>query len=533
MKRIMTTMAMLALGVSSIVAQSPDRYNFNRGYDALANGDMQEAQSYLLRDIEENPKDGYSPALMTWIYHEQSRYGNALQMANKALKYLPSNDMSFHAWALEQRGKVYLCLGDTARALSDYESAIVESMFDERLIGIHGQLSEQLGRFEEAENDFKILVDSETPEWHIDGLMELARLKTNQGQYAAAIEYANQLIEYAPDLDYGYGRRARARFYLKDYDNAIADIIIALSINMDNYNQSLLAPLAAEAYEPLVRALEGKANAESGELHAIWTTLVGWAHQTHGAYAKAIEAYTASQSERPSGAAMYHLATCYEGLGQYDKALESIDEVLALSPDKYGHLVDKARYYYESGKPAEAIGVLDQLINEHPEFSNLYYAFHLRGWYKKMMGDIDGAIEDITISMAIYPEYAYNYLTRGEMYKTLGQTKESEADLRKGIELDDKGKDAEITYYCYFYLGDNRKAIEALEPTLTVDDKSNYYDAACLYSLMGNTNKSLRYLRRAFELGYKRFAHIRRDDDLKNLRATKGFEKLMKEYEEK
>ena len=50
---------------------------------------------------------------------------------------------------------------------------------------------------------------------------------------------------------------------------------------------------------------------------------------------------------------------------------------------------------------------------------------------------------------------------------------------------------------------------------------------------MGETEKSISYLRKALESGFRRFAHIRRDRDLNNIRSLKEYESLMSEYEEK
>ena len=72
-----------------------------------------------------------------------------------------------------------------------------------------------------------------------------------------------------------------------------------------------------------------------------------------------------------------------------------------------------------------------------------------------------------------------------------------------------------------------------MNKVLEKDSIDNYYDAACLYSIMGETEKSISYLRKALESGFRRFAHIRRDRDLNNIRSLKEYESLMSEYEEK
>ena len=50
---------------------------------------------------------------------------------------------------------------------------------------------------------------------------------------------------------------------------------------------------------------------------------------------------------------------------------------------------------------------------------------------------------------------------------------------------------------------------------------------------MGDKDKSLEYLKKSLEGGYYRFAHMRRDKDLDNIRTMPEFESLLKEYENK
>ena len=64
------------------------------------------------------------------------------------------------------------------------------------------------------------------------------------------------------------------------------------------------------------------------------------------------------------------------------------------------------------------------------------------------------------------------------------------------------------------------------------DNAGNYYDAACLYSRMGETDKALEFLRTAFEKGYRRFAHIEMDDDLGEIKQWPEYKDLILKYKE-
>ena len=65
------------------------------------------------------------------------------------------------------------------------------------------------------------------------------------------------------------------------------------------------------------------------------------------------------------------------------------------------------------------------------------------------------------------------------------------------------------------------------------EDFGVYYDAACLYAIMGDSETALRYLEDSLEKGFRRFAHIRRDRGLDNIRKLPQFNNLIEEYEQK
>lgn len=50
---------------------------------------------------------------------------------------------------------------------------------------------------------------------------------------------------------------------------------------------------------------------------------------------------------------------------------------------------------------------------------------------------------------------------------------------------------------------------------------------------MGEKEKSIGYLRKALETGFRRLAHIKQDRDLNNIRNEKGYIDLLNEFEEK
>lgn len=57
-----------------------------------------------------------------------------------------------------------------------------------------------------------------------------------------------------------------------------------------------------------------------------------------------------------------------------------------------------------------------------------------------------------------------------------------------------------------------------------------WYNLACSYALLGMVDKAFSALERALRLGYGHLRHLRRDPDLKSLRADPRFTRLLRRY---
>ena len=173
---------------------------------------------------------------------------------------------------------------------------------------------------------------------------------------------------------------------------------------------------------------------------------------------------------------------------------------------------------------------MDEYIAKEPRD---YYGYKQRGWIKDHTGDYEGAIEDYTISITLEPDYAYNYMIRGRAYLLSNEKDIAKNDFEEAIMRDTIDGGSNAAMYAYVYLGKYDKAIDILNRCLEAYGNGFNYEAACVYSLIGEKEKSLGYLRKALEGGYYRFAHIRRDKDLNNIHSMPEFEALIKEYEDK
>lgn len=504
----------------------PDSYNYSRGVEAINNNNAEEALDYLNKEIYEHPDNGYAFAWIALVRNYNEEFGRALTAANVAVKKIPSKDKEYKAFAYGTRAQVYLNLEDTIQALKDYSQAINIVPDDDRFYNQRAQVYYEQGKYDLADKDYLKMISLK--EGDVMGYMGIGRNANAQKRYEDAIKQFDYVVKLEPNYSSAYSFRAESYIGLKKYNEAIDDVISALGIDRDRKAFYELQELADSAFEQTVAKLKVQKIKEPNEQS--WDYDLGIVYERAAKYNKAIAYYKESLEKESNIITASRISSCYDDLGDYDKALEYCNQAIALDSVKTNYLYEKANILDNAGRTQEAIKTMSDYIANTPDEPAGYYQ---RGWFKDHFGDIEGALEDYTMAITLQPNVAYAYLNRGVLYRLKGENAKAESDFKQVVRLDSIPEEAECSFYAYYYLGQKDKAIEILNTILDKDKKGNCYDAACLYSVMGEKEKALSYLRQSLEDGYRRFAHIKRDRDLNNIRNTEEFKVLMKEYEEK
>lgn len=504
----------------------PDSYNYSRGVEAINNNNAEEALDYLNKEINDHPDNGYAFAWIALVRNYNEEFGRALTAANVAVKKIPSKDKEYKAFAYGTRAQVYLNLEDTIQALKDYSQAINIVPDDDRFYNQRAQVYYEQGKYDLADKDYLKMISLK--EGDVMGYMGIGRNANAQKRYEDAIKQFDYVVKLEPNYSSAYSFRAESYIGLKKYNEAIDDVISALGIDRDRKAFYELQELADSAFEQTVAKLKVQKIKEPNEQS--WDYDLGIVYERAAKYNKAIAYYKESLEKESNIITASRISSCYDDLGDYDKALEYCNQAIALDSVKANYLYEKANILDNAGRTQEAIKTMSDYIANTPDEPAGYYQ---RGWFKDHSGDIEGALEDYTMAITLQPNVAYAYLNRGVLYRLKGENVKAESDFKQVVRLDSIPEEAECSFYAYYYLGQKDKAIEILNTILDKDKKGNCYDAACLYSVMGEKEKALSYLRQSLEDGYRRFAHIKRDRDLNNIRNTEEFKVLMKEYEEK
>lgn len=522
-------LSILVLCSSAMLADNikrPDSYNYSRGVEAINNNNAEEALDYLNKEINEHPDNGYAFAWIALVRNYNEEFGRALTAANIAVKKIPSKDKEYKAFAYGTRAKVYLNLEDTIQALKDYSQAINVMPDDDRFYNQRAQVYYEQGKYDLADKDYLKMISLK--EGDVMGYMGIGRNANAQKRYGDAIKQFDYVVKLDQNYSSAYSFRAESYIGLKKYNEAIDDVITALGIDKDRKAFYELQELADSAFEQTVAKLKAQKIKEPNEQS--WAYDLGVVYERAAKYNKAIAYYKESLEKESNIITVSRISSCYDDLGDYDKALEYCDQAIALDSVKSDYLYQKANILDNAGHTQEAINTMSDYIANTPDEPAGYYQ---RGWFKDHSGDIEGALEDYTMAITLEPNEAYAYLNRGVLYRLKGENAKAESDFKQVVRLDSIPENAECSFYAYYYLGQKDKAIEVLNTALDKDKKGICYDAACLYSVMGEKVKALSYLRQSLEDGNRRFAHIKRDRDLDNIRNTEEFKVLLKEFEEK
>ena len=503
----------------------PDTYNYTMGVEALRNNNPEEALEYLNKELEDNPDNGYALAWIAFVRNYHGEYGRALTAADLAVRKIPENDKEYRAFAYVVRADAHVALGENEKALDDLTSAAVETPDDVEIYGKRADLYCYMGKYDLAEKDYRKVISIDTG--NVLGYMGIGLIANVEKRYEDAIELFDYVTGLAPEYSSGYSFRAESYIGLRRYEEAVEDIARALAVGYDDKAFSLMLEVPDSAMSPLVEKLRMQSAENPG--NGYWPYCLGAVYEAQGAYRTAIACYVDSQKKSPSSVTAYRISNCYSETGDFASALKHIDFAIALDSTDYGYVMAKADLQYESGDAEAAISELDRYVAHYPEFYGGYYR---RGFYKDNSRDVDGAIEDYTMSITLEPMCAYAYLGRGDMYSLKGDSVAAAEDYRKVVELDTVPGSNSCAQYAWLELGQKDKAVEFMDKIIenAPDDAGIYYDAACLYSRMGDTEKSLEFLKTAFEKGYRRFAHIEMDDELGEIKQCPEYKELILKY---
>jgi len=522
---------LLIIALFTMLFCNAQSYNFDQGVKAYNEGELEKALEYFGREINDNPKAALSLYYRAIIYNYQDQNSYALRDINNSIKYFSPKDKKVLAGAHRLRGDIYYKIENYDKTFEDYATALNLYPIDPEIYIDRAQIYFDLKQYSKAEIDYRQALKMD--ESLVRPYAGLGRNYLIQKKYSEAEKILNQLIKLAPDYAYGYKLRARLYYEQKKHDEAIEDILYCFQLDETDKEVRDLFITYSEKNYPLSFS---KVNAQisSHPEKELWYFVRAQLFEGKYNYRAAIADYTKlmelTDIDYKSDLLSYR-AKCYSNAGMYVQAITDYTEAISIdSSDAYlygGRAIAKS----SMGNYKEAKEDLTKAIAVEPRQSWFYYR---RGWIEEeFLKNNEAGLNDYNEAISIQKEYAYTYLNRGRLYeKKLNNPIKAKEDYTKIIALDTiVVEGGNCRQYALFHLGRIDESIIWLNKIIAqYPTKGNYYDAACLYSLMNKPNEALAKLKQAFENGYRDFIHLADDDDVDNIRNLPEFKTLVAEW---
>jgi len=351
-------------------------------------------------------------------------------------------------------------------------------------------------------------------------------------------------IKYNPTYARAYYIRGLIYTRLKNYESAINDITRAIR-SYTNYNNTRqlsywYANLADakrlnKQYKEAINNYSFALKLYPDNRVAYWNRAAAYhAHKDYelaaNDYGKAMTYYKGENTELSK---LYDDRAMNE-LGQslLTQAIQDDSVAISLNPNNIPAYFDRAVGYTQNGEYQKGIDMLNHVFvfaKDNKKFKSfLYYEISNNEYF---LNQFDNVIRDCTTAISLNPENSAAYYYRAKVYlKKLDKKDMAMTDFNKVIELDTSHKTVGYIF-SLFYTGRGDKATEILQHEVlnTTDDPvllTDYYNLACLYSLMNKPEEANNYLKMAIDKGYaKKYAAA--DEDLDNIRNTADYKAVM------
>ncbi|BDX36992.1 hypothetical protein CYCD_03470 [Tenuifilaceae bacterium CYCD] len=409
------------------------------------------------------------------------------------------------------RAQVYRDLGLYQKAIDDYTmaiSAVVSKEPQEYVVQqqesyylYRAYAKFEMENYEGAIADYTSSIQLKPVGWKFTSRADAYE---KAGQYQKAIDDDTKAMTYFQDENFkgnlaaAYNSRGWHKKCAKDFTGAIDDYNTALQINPDNglayWNMGL-------TYEAMARKSDAAA-----------------------CYTQAMKYY---QDDANNLAILYRnralCSSAEDAIKDYSKAIE-------INPNYTGAYWSRGDTYKWLGRYPEAINDYTAAFSLSTSESSKATILYNRGQVKVLMGDYAGAVSDYTQSIEVKPTTSSYYYRGKVQFIYMNKSAEAKPDFEKTLSM----IDSKSVYYsfCLYFLGDRENAIASMKALVDtgLDPKYDYYNLACLHSLMGNEKEAFVCIDSALHNGYKDYHGLKTDEDFINIKYKPAFKSLLAKY---
>lgn len=508
-----------------------DSYNISRARELFAANDYESATEYINKELADNPKCAEAYCMLGYIHLTKEENGQALTALNKALTYYPKKSKHSRALVYYYRYAVNLAIQDTVSAVKDIDMA-------NQLVPEDKDFMQELAKAHVLTENYPAAISVYERMRKMDAgdtlpLLGLAYIAIAENRFDDARDYAAKIRLLSPN-DNNADRIEMRIAQMEDKHNEVLNKAIILQKQTMFDEESLNAILIASdsIYSHVISALTKQAFTDKAN-EDNWNFIKAICHERHHDYKTAVAIFDgmAKTESDIKAYAMRHLIDCYDNMDDIEQMEATLLQYLEIFPEDAYLTIKLADTRFYSGRYAKAKEGYKRAMELEPEYGG--FCFYRLGWAAEMEKDYTLALEMYDKSIALDDDFAYVLMNKGFLLKDhLNRGEEAKEMFRLCIEKDSIKEAGTSMQYAYVGLDMRDKAIETMDKiiSLNTNNAGNYYDAACVYSRLGENDKAIAYLRTAFEKGYTRLHHLETDDDMDPLREMPEFKQLLKEY---
>lgn len=310
---------------------------------------------------------------------------------------------------------------------------------------------------------------------NFDFYVRQLRLSFLKMDHQATIEAADQLLKENPQYLEAYNARSSAKRALGNYEEALIDIEMALSI----------------AYK------SDDASYQTANLY----NNRGILRQIREEWNLSIEDFTQALNHQPEFIEAYNnRAMSYYFLDQSQLALDDFEKAIQFNPHK-------SMIYGNRGLVLKKLGNLSGAIKDYNEAIRLNNrgAVHYmhRGMAKKELGDWEGALQDFNWAIHYKPGDPFHYRLRAALKESRKDDSGALADFTEAIRL--APKEARNSYkrgLFYFEREQHQKALADFSEAVKLDpkDADNFYYRARTWRRLQQETKAIEDFTEAIRL---------------------------------
>lgn len=522
MKRSLSLL-LIAVCATVVCAKQPNfSYNYQRGVEAINNDNYEEGESYLLAELDDNPKNGYAYAWLAVVEEDKDELGSAINMLNKALQYIPKKDKYYIAWSYSSLARIYCKLEDHTTCIRYITLAVKTEPTNSSWLQYRSIIYREMGNYAlaiaDAQQIIKLLPGSTT------GYLLAAHAHHHLGEYEQALslyQYANSLAERS----FTYAYMAQSEYQLQRYEDAADHIVQALKL--EHYEQTatdFLSDANPELLEELLPRIKVQVATHPNTVEwKMYQLVIYDALKQHEDAINTAKAITDIDSDPHYD---YVLSCAYENFGDYTSALNCAQQAFESDSTYYKYASHIINIQLALNLLPQAVQTSQFLVSEHPEFEGSY-AF-LAGTYFEMQ-DYKKAVEEYSTAIALNSSYHYARFKRGYAYLLSGDTTKANKDFRYLV----NNAEGEIErVFALIHLGELDQARELTDKMYNNDSilQEERYNISCSYALLGETELAFTLLEDMLKDGYTDYNHLRRDVDFTPIQGER-FDSLINHYD--